>query len=60
MKRDIVMQSTDSDTFHTVEEDSGAQVDQFEETGKESHREVSMLQPEASLPAIDPTLLNFN
>ena len=26
----------------------------------ESHGEVSILQPEASLPAIDPTLLNFN
>ena len=27
MKRDIVMQNTDSDTLHTVEEDSGVQVD---------------------------------
>ena len=60
IKRDIVMQNADSDTLYTVKEDSGAQVDQFEEMGKESHGEVSILQPEASLPAIDPTLLNFD
>ena len=60
MKRDIVMQSTDSDTSHTVEEESGVQVGWFEETDQESHGEISMLQPAASLPAIDPTLLNFD
>ena len=60
MKRDIVTQNTDSDTPHAVDVDWGGQVSRLTETENGSHREISILAPEASLPVVDPALLKFD
>ena len=60
MKRDVVTQNTNSDAPHVVDIDSGGQVSRLTEIESESHGEVSILAPEASLLAVDPALLKFD
>jgi hypothetical protein len=58
MKKDVVSQNTDSDAPHAmdIEPGFGGQVNRLTEV-EQSHGEVSILAPEASLPAVDPALL---
>lgn len=60
MKRDVVTQNTDSDAPHIIDINSGGQVSRLTESESDSHGEVSILAPEASLPAVDPVLLKFD
>ena len=60
MKRDVMTQNTDSDTPHAVDVDWGGQVSRLTETENDPHGEISILAPEASLPAVDPALLKFD
>ena len=53
-------QNTDSDTPHAVDFDWGGQVSRLTETENDPHGEISILAPEASLPAVDPALLKFD
>ena len=60
MKRDVITQNTDSDAPHIIDINSGGQVSRLAESESDSHGEVSILAPEASLPAVDPALLKFD
>ena len=60
MKRDVITQNTDSDAPHIIDINSGGQVSRLTESESDSHGEVSILAPEASLPAVDPALLKFD